>query len=135
MAWARGAPSSRSPMRRAWAGFESSDSSSAGSSTPLQYPALVRLALVKASALEARAYYDHRRAQGDSHHEPLRALANRLVGILHGCFEHRTLYDEHTAWGHRHDQHRRLTPTDPGVSEPTWGRHESPPAPQEREPR
>ena len=29
----------------------------------------------------------------DSHHKALRALANRLVGILHGCLEHRTLYD------------------------------------------
>ena len=28
-------------------------------------------------------------------------LANRLVGILHGCLHHGTLYDEHTAWGHR----------------------------------
>ena len=28
-------------------------------------------------------------------------LANRLVGILHGCLKHRTPYDEHTAWAHR----------------------------------
>ena len=28
---------------------------------------------------------------------------NRLVGILHGCLRHDTLYDEHEAWGHRHD--------------------------------
>ena len=48
-----------------------------------------------------RAYYDHRRAQGDTHHQALRALANRLVGILHGCLTHHTTYDEHTAWGHR----------------------------------
>ncbi|MEY2588242.1 MAG: hypothetical protein QOJ67_2853, partial [Acidimicrobiaceae bacterium] len=27
--------------------------------------------------------------------------ANRLVGILHGCLRHGTLYDEHTAWAHR----------------------------------
>jgi transposase len=52
----------------------------------------------------ARAYYDYRRAQSDSHHKALRALANRLVGILHGCLTHHTAYDEHTAWGHRHDQ-------------------------------
>jgi transposase len=49
----------------------------------------------------ARAFYDHRRAAGDTHHRALRALANRLVGILHGCLRHQTLYDEHTAWGHR----------------------------------
>jgi transposase len=49
----------------------------------------------------ARAFYDTRRAAGDTHHRALRALANRLVGILHGCLRHRTLYDEHTAWDHR----------------------------------
>ena len=49
----------------------------------------------------ARAFYDQRRAAGDTHHRALRALANRLVGILHGCLRHQTLYDEHTAWGHR----------------------------------
>lgn len=52
----------------------------------------------------ARAYYDHRRAQGDSHHKALRALANRLVGILHGCLTHHTTYNETTAWAHRNDQ-------------------------------
>lgn len=49
----------------------------------------------------ARVFYDQRRAQGDSHNRALRALSNRLVGIAHGCLTHRTLYDEHTAWGHR----------------------------------
>lgn len=49
----------------------------------------------------ARAFYDQRRQRGDSHSRALRALANRLVGILHGCLAHGTLYDEHTAWGHR----------------------------------
>ncbi|WP_280245790.1 hypothetical protein [Nocardia abscessus] len=28
----------------------------------------------------------------------LRQLANRLVGILHGCLKTRTVYDETTAW-------------------------------------
>ena len=51
----------------------------------------------------ARAFYDHRRAAGDTHHRALRALANRLVGILHGCLRHHSTYDEHTAWAHRHD--------------------------------
>jgi hypothetical protein len=50
----------------------------------------------------ARAFYDQRRAAGDTHHRALRALGNRLVGILHGCLHHGTLYDEHTAWAHRH---------------------------------
>ena len=40
-------------------------------------------------------------AAGDLHHQALRALGNRLVGILHGCLRHRTRYDEHTAWAHR----------------------------------
>ena len=48
-----------------------------------------------------RAFYDARRAAGDTHNRALRALANRLVGILHGCLRHHTLYDEHTAWAHR----------------------------------
>jgi hypothetical protein len=52
----------------------------------------------------ARAFYDERRARGDTHNKALRALANRLVGILHGCLKHQTLYDEHTAWGHRTQQ-------------------------------
>jgi hypothetical protein len=49
----------------------------------------------------ARALYDQHRAAGDSHHAALRALGNRLVGILHGCLHHHTLYDETVAWGHR----------------------------------
>jgi len=51
----------------------------------------------------ARAFYDAHRAAGDTHHRALRALANRLVGILHGCLRHHTHYDENTAWGHRQD--------------------------------
>jgi transposase len=49
----------------------------------------------------ARAFYDQHRAAGDTHHQALRALGNRLVGILHGCLHHRTPYDEHKAWAHR----------------------------------
>jgi transposase len=52
----------------------------------------------------ARAFYDARRAGGDTHSRALRALANRLVGILHGCLRHQALYDEHTAWAHRQQQ-------------------------------
>jgi hypothetical protein len=50
----------------------------------------------------ARAYYDTRRAAGDTHHAALRALGNRLVGILHGCLTHHAPYSETTAWAHRH---------------------------------
>ena len=49
-----------------------------------------------------RAFYDQRRAKRDLHHQALRALGNRLVGILHGCLTHHIPYDEHTAWSHRH---------------------------------
>jgi transposase len=49
----------------------------------------------------ARAFYDQQRANGHGHNDALRRLANRLVGILHGCLKTRTLYDEDTAWGHR----------------------------------
>ena len=49
----------------------------------------------------ARCYYDARRAAGDGHHQALRALGNRLVGILHGCLEHHSVYDETIGWAHR----------------------------------
>jgi transposase len=49
----------------------------------------------------ARAFYDQQRANGHGHNDALRRLANRLVGILHGCLKTRTLYDEDTAWSHR----------------------------------
>jgi transposase len=49
----------------------------------------------------ARSYYDQQRARGATHHQALRALGNRLVGILHGCLQHQTVYDETTAWAHR----------------------------------
>ena len=51
----------------------------------------------------ARAFYDRRRAADDTHHQALRALANRWVGILHGCLRHHSDYDEATAWSHRDD--------------------------------
>jgi transposase len=55
----------------------------------------------------ARTFYDQHRAAGDTHHQALRALGNRLVGILHGCLRHHTHYDEHKAWAHR-----QTTPND-----------------------
>ena len=48
----------------------------------------------------ARALYDAERASGAGHNPALRKLANRLVGILHGCLKTRTLYDEAIAWPH-----------------------------------
>ncbi len=52
---------------------------------------------------EARAYYDRQRARGASHNAALRQLANRLVGILHGCLKTDTQYDETTARPHHAD--------------------------------
>lgn len=46
----------------------------------------------------ARRYYHQLRRRGKSHNQALRALANRLVGILHGCLEHRQTYQEEIAW-------------------------------------
>ncbi|MDH6128664.1 transposase [Kitasatospora sp. GP82] len=49
----------------------------------------------------ARAYYEKQRARGIEFNAALRQLANRLVGILHGCLKTGTPYDEVTAWFHR----------------------------------
>jgi transposase len=49
----------------------------------------------------ARSFYDQHRVAGDTHHQGLRVLGNRLVGILHGCLRHHSPYNEHTAWAHR----------------------------------
>jgi transposase len=48
----------------------------------------------------ARALYDRQRDRGATHHQALRTLANHLVGILHGCLQHHTAYDETIAWAH-----------------------------------
>ena len=41
----------------------------------------------------ARAYYDAHRDRGNTHHQALRALGDRLVGILHGCLRYQQRYD------------------------------------------
>jgi transposase len=48
----------------------------------------------------ARTYYDRQKTRGAGHNAALRQVANRLVGILHGCLKTGTLYDETTAWSH-----------------------------------
>lgn len=52
----------------------------------------------------ARAFYDRHKQRTESHNKALRALANRLVGILHGCLKTGTTYNENIAWGHRNDK-------------------------------
>jgi Transposase/Transposase IS116/IS110/IS902 family len=49
----------------------------------------------------ARAYYDALRARRQDHHQALRMLANRWVGILHGCLRHRCGYVEEIGWAAR----------------------------------
>ena len=46
----------------------------------------------------AKAYYHQLRDRKIGHEAALRQLANRFVGILHGCLKTNTPYDEHTAW-------------------------------------
>jgi len=46
----------------------------------------------------ARRYYDALRERGKTNNQALRALANRLVGILHGCLTRGELYREEIAW-------------------------------------
>lgn len=46
----------------------------------------------------ARRYYDALRGRGRTHHQALRAVANRLVGILHACLASRSAYEEGVAW-------------------------------------
>lgn len=49
----------------------------------------------------ARTYYQALRDRKIGHQAALRQLANRWVGILHGCLKTHTRYDEHTAWAHQ----------------------------------
>ena len=46
----------------------------------------------------ARAYYDAHDPGPHTGRVAQRKLANKLVGIAHGCLTHRTLYDEALAW-------------------------------------
>ena len=55
----------------------------------------------------ARAFYDALRARGIEHNDALRRLANRLVGILHGCLARHATYSETTAWAHRPGTEKR----------------------------
>ncbi len=52
----------------------------------------------------ARAYYDDHDPGPHTSKVARRKLANKLVGILHGCLTHRTMYDEDLAWHRRAGQ-------------------------------
>ena len=46
----------------------------------------------------AKAYYDALRQRQKTNGQAIRAVANRMVGILHACLDKRVLYDEAIAW-------------------------------------
>ncbi|HUZ39953.1 MAG TPA: transposase, partial [Acidimicrobiales bacterium] len=46
----------------------------------------------------ARHYYDELKARDKHHRKAIRHLANKWVGILHGCLESDCPYDENIAW-------------------------------------
>jgi hypothetical protein len=48
----------------------------------------------------AATYYRQLRDWHIGHQAALRQLANRLVGILHGCLKTGTPSNENTAWAH-----------------------------------
>jgi hypothetical protein len=50
------------------------------------------------SSQGARLYYERLRARGKTHNVAVRAVANRLVGMLHACIRDRRSYDELLAW-------------------------------------
>ena len=49
---------------------------------------------------DARAYYDRRRAIGDTYTAAARNLSNRYIGMLHHCLCSRELYDASVAFAH-----------------------------------
>jgi len=49
----------------------------------------------------ARQAYRRLRSRGQSHNMATRAIANKLVGLLHACLRDRSVYDEARAWPQR----------------------------------
>jgi hypothetical protein len=93
-----------SQARRSQQHYVGEDASAVSKHTPELQAALrapqPEAPLLVVAAMGA-AVSDQHRAACDTHDRALRALANRLLGILHGCLAHGTLYDELTASGHR----------------------------------
>jgi len=52
----------------------------------------------------ARHYYDELKARDKHHRKAIRQLANKWVGILHGCLESDCPYDENIAWSAREER-------------------------------
>ena len=52
----------------------------------------------------ARHYYDELKARDKHHRKAIRQLANKWVGILHGCLESDCPYDENIAWSTRQER-------------------------------
>ena len=74
-----------------------------GASEASNFPACAEFCVQrqKAHGLRPGAAAEFGLSEKPTHYQALRTLANRLVGILHGCLKTRTLYDEATAWPHR----------------------------------
>jgi transposase len=56
----------------------------------------------------ARAHYDHRRANGDSHNAALRNLANKLLGRLWWCLQNNEPWNDTAAWRRPETQQRSV---------------------------
>lgn len=52
----------------------------------------------------AKRYYEQLKGRQKTHSQAIRAVANRMVGLLHFCLERRVLYDETIAWPQAHEQ-------------------------------
>jgi len=60
---------------------------------------MLRVAFVAAnSSPGSHRYYAALRSRQKTHSQAIRAVANRMVGILHACLEKRVLYNEKIAW-------------------------------------
>lgn len=57
----------------------------------------------------ARAFYDAHRDRGNTHHQALRVLGNKLTGILHGCLDPPPALRRNRRLGRASNCRRRLT--------------------------
>jgi hypothetical protein len=71
----------------------------------------------------AHTYYQRLRERGVTHNTALHQLANRLVGILHGCLKTHTPYNPATAW-----PTTQPTAAQPTAAQPTAAQHAHTPA-------
>jgi hypothetical protein len=75
-----------------------SGGAAAGYTVPADMRLVRRLAIGGGTYERYQQVYGAAGARGATHHQALRALGNRLVGVLHGCLTHRVAYQEPVAW-------------------------------------